>query len=147
MNRFIAISLFFYIALSSSTVSSELMLCIDRKNITIIPQIDLYQRWKQNHFLSKVLLMSFMNIGIQLGYLVKALLETSYHEVWFYSPIRNRCIRQTEENYDHFLETKWRALTGTDDNDILNLLLDFPHTNDQMVRTLLFFSYYRSSLV
>ena len=88
-----------------------------------------------------------MNIGIQLGYLVKALLETSYHEVWFYSPIRNRCIRQTEENYDHFLETKWRALTGTDDNDILNLLLDFPHTNDQMVRTLLFFSYYRSSLV
>ena len=130
------------ILLSKSTniiVRSESMLCVKRKNITVIPHIDIYQEW---HGRDDWIIPKVKNQGMQLRYFVKALLESSCFEVWFYSPIQNSCIRQTEENYVQFLETEWMAMTSTDDNNILNLLSNIPNSNDDMEQTLLFFSYY-----
>ena len=83
----------------------------------------------------------FENPAVQLRYFIKSLLETSCFEVWIYSPIQNRCIRQTEENYVRFLGTEWMAITKTDNNDILNLLSNFPQSNDEIKQTLLFVSF------
>ena len=115
----------------------RVILCTERKNITIIPHIDIEQKWKGDKWIEKY----FENPALQLRYFIKSLLETSCFEVWFYSTIRNRCIRQTEENYVPFLETEWMAITSTDDDDILNLLLNIPPSNDEIQQTILFVSF------
>ena len=131
--------MFLCITLQSRLVCGESFLCTERKNITIIPHIDIEQKWKGDKWIEK----HFKNPTMQLRYFIKSLLETSCFEVWFYSTIRNRCIRQTEENYVPFLETEWMAITSTDDNDILNLLSNISHTNDEIEQKLLFLSFER----
>ena len=121
---------------SLSLVCEGSLLCTERKNVTIIPHIDIEQRSKGDYKIE----IFFENSAMQLTYLIKSMLETSCFEVWFYSPIQNRCIQQTVENYVRFLETEWMAITSTDDKDILNVLSKIHHSNNEIEQTLLFVS-------
>ena len=113
-------------------------LCTKLKNITFIPYIDIHDAHKAKPLLED----DFKDSAMQLKYFIGSLLETSCFEVWFYSPIQNRCIQQTEENYIPFLETEWMAVTSTDDNDILNLLSDIPSSNDEIEQSLFFINFF-----
>ena len=103
-------------------------LCPKRKNLTIVPHIDVYHQYKEDEWFLDML----ENSAMQLKYFIKSLLETSCLKVWFYSPVQNRCICLTEENYVRFLDTEWMAIQSTDDDDILNLLSDIPQSNEEM---------------
>uniref|UniRef100_A0A7M5XKQ2 Uncharacterized protein n=1 Tax=Clytia hemisphaerica TaxID=252671 RepID=A0A7M5XKQ2_9CNID len=70
---------------------------------------------------------------------MKSLFDMGCFDVWIYSPMLDRSIHQTKENYVRFLDTEWIA-TSTDDNEIINLLSNIPHSNDQVEQTLLFVS-------
>ena len=65
MECFVAVSVCFYIALPNSMVSSESILCVEKKNITVIPHIDIHQEWKGMAFVE----VYFKNQGMQLRYL------------------------------------------------------------------------------
>uniref|UniRef100_A0A7M6DRK1 Cnidarian restricted protein n=2 Tax=Clytia hemisphaerica TaxID=252671 RepID=A0A7M6DRK1_9CNID len=127
---------FTYLIIVMSISTSGSMLCNKRKNITIIPHIDVDQGLNGDHAIERF----FENPTMQLRYFIKSLFEMSCFEVWIYSPIQNLCIHQAEENYVRFLETKWMATASIDDKDIINLLSDIPHSNDQVEQTLFFVS-------
>ena len=124
-----------YIIIQSKHVCGQSFFCTERKNVTIVPHIDI------EHSRISVLWKYVENPVIQLRYFIKSLLETSCFEVWFHSPIQNRCIRQTEEIYVPFLYTEWMAMTSTDDNDIFNVLSNIPNTTDNIEQIILFVSF------
>uniref|UniRef100_A0A7M5V1H3 Uncharacterized protein n=1 Tax=Clytia hemisphaerica TaxID=252671 RepID=A0A7M5V1H3_9CNID len=99
--------------------------CFEVRNVSIIPYVDAPGSALQDSI-------------VQLRYLVKSMLFEPCFIVWAFSPVQNRLIRLSEENYTQFIETQFQAVTQTDENDLLELLLNIRHHNDNNMQTLFF---------
>ena len=116
--------------------------CIERRNVTIIPHfVSIFNShsMKWSNVITRPII-------IQLKYLVKTLFETSCINIYIYSNIRKRCIRQSMENYIHFLETEVQTDSTKYQNmePIISALSGIPSKSvDGEKQTLLFLNYFR----
>uniref|UniRef100_A0A7M5WR41 Cnidarian restricted protein n=1 Tax=Clytia hemisphaerica TaxID=252671 RepID=A0A7M5WR41_9CNID len=107
--------------------------CTEVRNVTIIPYVMLWEaRRSRNINLEKY----FHDSVIQLSYLVKSFVDKPCSIVWILSPIQSRSIRLTMENYAEFLEREFQAITQTDENEVIKVLLNIPHNNNDIKQTL-----------
>ena len=121
----------FYVVLSlSMTWGDRILPCMEISNVTIIPHI-IFDGY--DHFVRK----AFLNSSMQLRYLVKSMLDTPCFIVWVFCPLRRRLIRLTEENYIHFWEGDLQIVTETDENELIKVLENMPHNNENNKQTLL----------
>uniref|UniRef100_A0A7M5XLQ6 Cnidarian restricted protein n=1 Tax=Clytia hemisphaerica TaxID=252671 RepID=A0A7M5XLQ6_9CNID len=105
--------------------------CFEVKTVSIIPNI-------LEDPLTDSALHPLQDSTVQLRYLIKSMLHEPCFIVWAFSPVQNRLIRLYEENYTQFIDTQFQSVTQTDENDLLELLLNIRHHNDNNMQTLFF---------
>eukprot|EP00111_Clytia_hemisphaerica_P005716 TCONS_00016568-protein len=110
--------------------------CTEVRNVTIIPYDMLHSKFRHFNFEKY-----FHDSVIQLKYLVKSLLDKPCSIFWIFSPIQSRSIRLTMENYAEFLEREFQAITRTDENEVIKVLLNIPHNNNDIKQTLFFVTF------
>ena len=124
----------FCVVLSLSMAYGDLMSsCMEVRNVTIIPYVNVILGDIDIEPSIEEELNAF---AMQLKYLVKSVLETPCFIVWAFSPIESRLIRLTEENYANFLETDLQAITQTDENEVMKVLVNMPHNNNDNKQTI-----------
>ena len=116
----------------------EILTCMEVRNVTVIPHIvlDAYSKGFDPY-----LDYFFQDMVMQLRYLVKSMLEIPCFIVWAFSPLQSRSIRLSKENYVQYFESGFQAITRTDANEVMKVLVNIPHNKDDNKQTLFFFTF------
>ena len=103
--------------------------CVDTRNITILPYLDM--PWDGLSIFELETEHRLLSLTKQLTYLAKTLFETNCHNIYAYSSSRKRLIQLDEHNYVQFFETEIQITPLFNDGNTKQIISSHINSNNK----------------